>query len=198
MRHKGVNKEETRQRMIEAVGRGFRDRGYAGIGVDGLAKMAGVTSGAFYAHFGSKGGAFDVALAAGLEQVIVAIPQYQLEYGHDWVKAFADYYLGKSHVDNAAGGCAMAALTAEVVRAGPKVHTAFEGKMASIAELVAAGLAGKSDEDRRARAWAMLGILIGGVNIARAMKTSNAADEIAESITAAAIKVAGRVRSTTR
>ena len=67
MRHKGVNKEETHQRMLEAVGCGFRDRGYAGIGVDGLAKTAGVTSGAFYAHFGSKGEAFDVALAAGLD-----------------------------------------------------------------------------------------------------------------------------------
>jgi TetR/AcrR family transcriptional repressor of nem operon len=198
MRHKGVNKEETRQKMLKAVGRGFRDHGYAGIGVDGLAKTAGVTSGAFYAHFGSKGEAFDVALAAGLDEVIEAIPQYQLEYGRDWVKAFADYYLGKPHVDNPAGGCAMAALTAEVVRAGPNVHAAFEVKMARIAELVAAGLAGNSDEDRRARAWSMLGILIGGVNIARAMKTSNAADEIAKSITAAAIKVAGRARSITR
>ncbi len=43
MRHKGVNKEETRQKMLEAVGRGFRGHGYAGIGVDGLAKTAGVT-----------------------------------------------------------------------------------------------------------------------------------------------------------
>ena len=198
MRHRGVSKEETRQKMLDAAGRGFRAQGYAGIGVDGLAKAAGVTSGAFYAHFGSKGGAFDVALAAGLDEVIHAIPQFQVEHGLDWVKAFADYYLGKPHRKDVACGCAMAALTPDVVRAGPNVHAAFEKKMTNIAELVADGLAGNSDEDRRARAWAMLGILIGGVNVARAMKTPKVANEVAESIKAAAVKAAGRTRNTVR
>ncbi len=90
----------------------------------------------------------------------------------------------------------MVALTAEVVRASPSVHAAFEEKIANVAELVAAGLAGNSDEDRRTRAWAMLGILIGGINVARAMKTPKLADEIAESIKAVAVKVAGRTRNT--
>jgi di/tricarboxylate transporter len=92
----------------------------------------------------------------------------------------------------------MAALTTEVVRGGPNVRAVFEEKMAHIAGLLAAGLAGNSDEERRARAWAMLGTLIGGVNLVRAMKTSNVASEIAESIKTAAVKVAGRVRDTTR
>ena len=39
-------KQETRQRILDAAGRGFRKGGYDGIGVDGLAKQAGVTSGA--------------------------------------------------------------------------------------------------------------------------------------------------------
>ncbi len=41
MRHKGVDKEETKRKVFEAAGRGFRKHGYAGIGVDGLAKSAG-------------------------------------------------------------------------------------------------------------------------------------------------------------
>ena len=45
-------KQETRKRIINAASRGFRSNGYAGIGVDGIAKEAGVTSGAFYAHLG--------------------------------------------------------------------------------------------------------------------------------------------------
>lgn len=55
-------KEETWRLMLEAAGRAFRSPGYDGIGVDGLAKGAGVTSGAFYAHFGSKAAAFDAAI----------------------------------------------------------------------------------------------------------------------------------------
>jgi AcrR family transcriptional regulator len=196
MRHKGVPKEETRQKMLGAAGRGFRSHGYAGIGVDSLAKAAGVTSGAFYSHFGSKGAAFDVALAAGLDEVIESMPTYQKEHGVNWVKAFSEYYLGKRHRGDLECGCAMATLTSEVVRSGPKVHAAFEKKMTRIVDLVARGLGGNSDEDRRARAWAMLGVLIGGINVARAMKSAKVADEVANASITAAVKAAGRTRST--
>lgn len=194
MRYKGVDKEATRMKVIEAAGRGFRKYGYAGIGVDGLAKAAGVTSGAFYAHFGSKDGAFDVALAAGLDEVIAGVPEFQTKHGTDWVKAFVEYYLGKPHRNDLECGCAMATLTPEVVRSGTEVHAAFEKKMSKIAALVAQGLAGDSDEERRARAWSMLGILIGGINIARAMKSTKASEEVADAIKAAAIKAAGSTR----
>lgn len=198
MRHKGINKEETRRKMLEAAGRGFREHGYAGIGVDGLARAAGVTSGALYSHFGSKDGAFKVALAAGLDEVIEGVPKFQSEHGTDWVKAFAEYYLGKPHRSDLACGCAMATLTTEVVRSDAEVHAAFEKKMTMIADLVARGLAGSSDEDRRARAWSLLGVLIGGLNVARAMKSTKASEEVAEAIKSAAIKAAGRTRATAR
>lgn len=44
----------------------------------------------------------------------------------------------------------------------------------------------------------MLGVLIGGVNVARAMRTSKVAAEVAEFVKAAAVKVAGRTRNTVR
>ncbi|GJL66228.1 MAG: TetR family transcriptional regulator [Nitrospirales bacterium] len=196
MRYKAGQKEATRQKMLKAVGRGFRKNGYAGTGVDGLAKAAGVTSGAFYAHFGSKDEAFDAALAAGLDEVIEAVPRYQREHGADWVKTFVDYYLGRRHRSDLACGCAMAALTGEVVRSGPQVHAAFEKKMRLIAHLVACGLAGSSDEDCRTRAWAMLSVLIGGLTVSRAMKSVTIADEVAVAVKATALKAAGRTRST--
>lgn len=195
MRHKGINKEETRRKMLDATGQGFRKHGYAGIGVDGLAKAAGVTSGAFYAHFGSKNGAFEMALAAGLDEVIEGIPKFQSEHGTDWVNAFVEYYLGKPHRSDLACGCAMATLTPEVSRSDAKVRTTFEKKMTMIADIIASGLAGSRDEDRLARAWSMLGVLIGGINVVRAMKTTKMAEEVAEAIKSAAIKAAGRTRT---
>ncbi len=195
MQNKGLKKEKSRQKMLAAAGRSFRSYGYSGIGVDGLAKEAGVTSGAFYSHFGSKSAAFDTALSAGLDEVIQAVPELQSEHGANWVKSFADYYLGKQHRNDLACGCAMTTLTPEVVRAGPKVHTLFEKKMKSIADLVAQGLSGSSDDDCKARAWAMLSTLIGGLTIARAMKNVKTADEVAEAAKSAAIKAAGKTRA---
>jgi AcrR family transcriptional regulator len=195
MAHKAGKKEETRKKMLDAAGRKFREYGYSGVGVDGLAKAANVTSGAFYAHFGSKNAAFDAVLEAGLDDVIAAIPEYQSEHGADWVKAFVDYYLGKPHRNNLECACAMATLTPEVVRSATKVHAAYEKKMTRIADLITKGLIGTADEDRRSRAWAMLGVLTGGLNMALAMKNIKLADEVAAAIKIAAIKAAGRARA---
>jgi AcrR family transcriptional regulator len=191
MRHKGINKEETRQRMVDAVGRGFQKQGYSGVGVEGLVKAAGVTSGAFYSHFGSKAGAFDVALNTGLDEVITGIPAFQKTHQSQWVHAFADYYLGAAHRKDVESGCAMAALTSEVVRFEGDISTTFETKMATIAGLIAKGLSGGSDEERTARAWSMLGILIGGVNLSRAMQNVSIAEDIAQAIKLSVVNVAG-------
>jgi len=191
MRHKGIDKEETRQRMVEAVGRGFRKDGFSGVGIESLVKAAGVTSGAFYSHFGSKAGAFDVALTAGLDEVIEAIPEFQKKYQSKWINAFAEYYLGEDHRKNIETGCAMASLTPEVIRFKADTHAIFEKKMTVIVELIAVGLSGDSNEEITSRAWSMLGILIGGINLSRAMKTTGISEDVASAIKLSAIKIAG-------
>lgn len=194
MRHKGMSKDETRSKMIEAVSQGFRKYGYGGIGIDGLSKSAGVTSGAFYSHFGSKKEAFAMALSTGLDDVIASIPVIQRDHGADWVKFFAEYYLGAPHRSDMEQGCAMATLTPEVVRFGPDMRVVFEEKMSAIVKIVAQGLAGGTEDSRDVRAWSMLSILIGGINIARGMKSEVISNTVADAIKTAAISAAGRAR----
>ncbi len=191
MTEKMTKREQTRLRMLEAAGREFRSNGYAGIGVDGVAKAAGVTSGAFYAHFESKDGAFEAAVGAGLDEVIEAVPVFQREHGPAWIQAFADYYLGKPHRDDLASGCAMTTLSPEVVRASPALHTVYEEKMRKIASLVAQSLSGGTEHERMARAWAMLGTLIGGLTISRAVHDNTTAQQIADAVRASAVVAAG-------
>ncbi len=182
-----TKKEQTRARILDAASQSFRSSGYAGTGVDGVAKAAGVTSGAFYAHFGSKDGAFEAALVAGLDEVIESIPNFQNEFGSDWVGAFADYYLGEAHRKNLACGCAMTTLSPEVARADPEVRMAYEAKMNRIVGQIADGLGGNSDEGRHARAWAMLSTLIGGLTLSRAVADPDIANAIAAAARAAAL-----------
>lgn len=181
----------TRQRIIDAAGQSFRSNGYAGIGVDGIAKAAGVTSGAFYAHLGSKDKAFEVALISGLDEVIAAVPVFQADHNEEWVKAFANYYLGRAHREDLAYGCAMTTLSPEVVRTDENMRATYESKMKKIVKLLAIGLADGSVEEKQARAWALLGTLIGGLTMARAVKSKSAADTIAATIITSAVNIAG-------
>ena len=187
-------KQETRKRIINAASQCFRSNGYAGIGVDGIAKEAGVTSGAFYAHFGSKDGAFEAALSVGLDEVIAAIPEFQRQHGKQWIVAFSDYYLGQAHRDNLSCGCAMTTLSPEVVRTKPEFHAIYEEKMIEIVELMAKGLDGVSHEECLSRGWAVLGVLIGGLTMVRAVGSIKTADLVAISIKNSAINIAGKIK----
>jgi AcrR family transcriptional regulator len=186
-----TKKEQTRARILDAASQSFRSSGYAGTGVDGIAKAAGVTSGAFYAHFGSKDGAFEAALATGMNEVIESVPKFQTEFGTDWVGAFADYYLGTAHRGDLARGCAMTTLSPEIVRADPKMRSTYEAKMSEIVGLIANGLEGGAEDVRRAKGWAMLSTLIGGLTLSRAVSNPNEVNAIAASARTAALVAAG-------
>lgn len=195
MTRQNDRKEETRRRLLAAAGEGFRAEGFAGIGVDAIARAAGATSGAFYAHLGSKDGAFLAALEIGLNESLAAIPACQQEHGADWVERFLEGYFGAIHRADRARGCAMTSLSPEIARAGDGAKAAFETRMAAIASEIAEGLEGGGPEERIARAWGFLGALIGGLTLARAMGTRQMADAVAHVSKAAARQAAGATRA---
>ena len=85
---------DARARLVDAAGRGFRTGGFGGAGVDALAKGAGLTSGAFYAHFSSKAEAFQLAVADGLAFLRGGILKFRESHGRNWREPFIDFYLG--------------------------------------------------------------------------------------------------------
>jgi AcrR family transcriptional regulator len=54
MRYPPDHKAKAREQLLQAGMRSMKTAGFNGIGVDGLAAEAGVTSGAFYSNFKNK------------------------------------------------------------------------------------------------------------------------------------------------
>lgn len=184
--------EATKAKLLESSGRAFRRDGYAGIGVDSIAKDAGVTSGAFYSHMKSKNDAFRAALVAGLEEVLVALSEYRDTHGDQWPVAFAEYYLGHGHRRDLECGCAMASLTPDVIRADAQIQAEYAAMMARIVTEIAEHLPLTAPaEDREGQAWAFLSTLIGGLTLARAIGSGRAANEIGRASKAAALAAIG-------
>lgn len=182
--------EATKEKLLKSSGRAFRKQGYAGIGVDSIAKDAGVTSGAFYAHLKSKNGAFRAALVSGLEDVLAALPAYRETHGDQWPAEFADYYLGLDHRLDHEGVCAMTSLTPDVVRADPEAQSEYVTLMERIVKEIAKHLPGDGPtQDRDTKAWAFLSALIGGLTLARAVGPGPVAEEIERASKAAALTV---------
>src|ERR1700722_11173475 len=104
----------ARERLIEAAGRGFRTGGFGGIGVDGLAREAGVTSGAFYAHFSSKADAFRLAVVDGISFLREEVATFQARHGAKWRDAFVDFYFGERMNVGIEEACALPSFTSDV------------------------------------------------------------------------------------
>lgn len=191
MRYGPEHKEEARTKILQAAGRGFRRLGFGGIGVDGLAKEAGVTSGAFYGHFPSKAEAFKAAAVVGLEQLREAIEDLRAKQGEAWLEDFVDFYLSVRRTCDPSESCALQSLTPEVARADRDTKAAFEAELVKLVEVVAEGLPHGTLPARRKTAWAILAILSGGVSIARSTTDQKTGAQIAAAIKAAVLALTG-------
>ncbi|WP_395064321.1 TetR/AcrR family transcriptional regulator [Paraburkholderia silvatlantica] len=192
MRYKAGHREEAHDRILDAAGRGFRRLGFGGIGVDGLAKEAGVTSGAFYGHFPSKAEAFKAAAVAGLVQLREAIEGLRANEGDAWLGKFVEFYMSVRRTCELGESCALQSLTPEVARASDETKAAYETELLAVVEAVARGLPNGTLSVRRKTAWAILSILSGGVSIARSTADPKTGAQIAEGIKEAVMKLVGK------
>lgn len=179
MAGKAERSEETRARILASAGRGFRRHGYGGLGIDGLAKDAGVTSGAFYAHFKGKADAFRAAMVAGMGDLRQGIETLRSE-GPDWRRALTDLYLTSRRTGPIDEACALQNLTSEVARGDEALRAAFEAELLAVLDSASDGKGGRDE------AIALLSLLIGGVSMARAVADPALSDAIAAAVRQAA------------
>src|SRR5207237_10441249 len=106
------HKQATRRRIIEVAGRRLKRDGIDGSGVATLMADAGLTNGAFYAHFGSKEDLVATTVCDQLreqrERLAAVAP------GRAGLEQIVRGYLSPEHRDNPEEGCPSAALLDEI------------------------------------------------------------------------------------
>jgi TetR/AcrR family transcriptional repressor of nem operon len=187
MRYTAEHKQETRARILDAAARIFRREGYDGSGIDGLTEAAGVTNGAFYGHFKSKGEAFQTVVQLGLEQLRIGIAGLKTKHGKRWIKRFVEFYLGPKRTCDLGQACALPSLSPEIVRADQDIRSTYEHELRRIIDEVASGLPEGTPNERSDTAIAMLALLAGGVTLARAVPDPQLSERIAKAVGHAAL-----------
>jgi TetR/AcrR family transcriptional regulator, transcriptional repressor for nem operon len=170
---------ETRARILAVAGKLFREHGFDGIGVADLMKSAGLTHGAFYNHFESKNALASEVSEHVLKQTTCAwsgIADADGEGGG--FEAFVATYLSKSHRDDPASGCLIAALGGDVARQESSVRRAFTAGLRPMIEFLTRHATGRSAAAKRERALATLATLVGTVVLARAVDDGDLSEEV--------------------
>src|SRR4029453_8301172 len=111
MRYSKDHKQATRQRILEAAGRRFKQDGIDSAGVAAVMSDANLTNGAFYAHFASKEDLVANVLADQLRAQRQSFDAHTPD--RRGLEAFIRSYLSPQHRDQYADGCPAASLLDE-------------------------------------------------------------------------------------
>src|SRR5580698_5742296 len=171
MRYPAEETAAKHERIVQEASRLFRERGFENVTVGEVMKAAGLTHGAFYAHFASKQELQQAAVAYGQNVSLGRVQSCGAT--NKGRTAYADRYLSSRHRDNPGDGCTMAALAQEVARSAPELKGAFE---LGFEEILSAG-----GGDRK-EAIFQTAALLGGVALARAVQDEQLSEEILKSV----------------
>ena len=172
------HKEATRRRIIEAAGERLKRDGIDGSGVSALMADAGLTNGAFYAHFASKEDLVAVAVADQLRQ---QLERYRAQaVDREGVEQLVRQYLSIEHRDDAEHGCPSAALLDEIGRCGETTRHAYTDGILGLVDQIASILTPSDPQSARGQTLSLFALLIGTLQLSRALVDRRLADEVLE------------------
>jgi TetR/AcrR family transcriptional repressor of nem operon len=176
-RYDKEHKQATRRRIIEAAGRRFKRDGIDGSGIATLMADAGLTNGAFYAHFTSKD---DLVATTVADQLRTQRERYRQLPAGPGIEQLVRAYLSVEHRDNPPEGCPAAALLDEIDRCDDKTKRAYTEGTLAIADDLAKLVAPHDPASARARTLSALALMIGTLQMSRALADRRLADQVLE------------------
>ena len=187
-RYAKEHKQASRRRIIEAAGRRLKRDGIDGSGVSTLMADAGLTNGAFYAHFDSKE---DLVSTTVADQLSEQRERYSAQSLEEIVRG----YLSPQHRDDTEGGCPSAALLDEIVRSSDAVKRAYTDGQLAIIDDAAARLAPDDPQAARVRTLGVFALMVGTLQLSRALADQRLADEVLEQAIQNALALLGEPRT---
>ncbi|GGC59275.1 TetR/AcrR family transcriptional regulator [Chelatococcus reniformis] len=186
-------KANAHARILEVAGARLRDDGVDGASIAEVMTAAGLTHGAFYAHFANKQdllvAAFQAALTSGRR---LWFRTSRKETWSERIERLARRYLNPAHRDDRATSCGFSALASEIPRSERPLRRAYEAELLQ----TLARLAEPCEPpvpDRAARqedAIAFLALCIGGLSMARGVTDPALSDAILKACRKAAARLA--------
>ena len=176
MRYGKDQKQTTRRRILEAAGRRFKQDGIDGAGVATLMSDAGLTNGAFYAHFDSKEDLVANVLADQLRTQQQSVDTEPSDRAG--LEAFIRSYLSAEHRDQPADGCPSAALLEEIARRPAATRRVFTDELMGVIDDIATRLDPTDAEAARTDALTIFGLMVGTLQLARALADRDLSDHL--------------------
>ncbi len=175
VRYGSEHKRETRRRIIASAGSRLKRDGIDGSGIASLMADAGLTNGAFYAHFASKEDL--VASVVEEELRMQSAGLNDLAPGIAGVEQLVRDYLSPAHRDHRETGCPSAALLDEIARSAEVTKDAYTEGAKNLVSEIANRLSPDDPQSTHGKALVLFTMIIGTLQLARAVTDPGLSDE---------------------
>ena len=172
-------KDATHERIVSVAARAIRRSGYDGTGVADIMKEAGLTHGAFYAHFTSREAMLAEAAARACAESTAAAAGAVSRVAPDMALAsMLGAYLSSEHCEHAEIGCPLAALGSETPRQAPEVRRVATRHIKEVIDLIARQLPDWGRPGAHERALVTVSTMVGALMLARAVDDASLSDSL--------------------
>lgn len=170
MAWKESHKQESRQRILVAAAELFTRKGFNQVGIDDVMQAAGMTRGAFYAHFTSKHELYEEAILTAGNNAVEHFNKDVLT-----IEALIDNYLSEQHLLSNDIRCPMACLVSDVAHHDVRVKNTYTKMLKGFSTHLKKLANGKNSDEK---ALLQTVLLIGGMAVARSVTDKKLSDKI--------------------
>jgi TetR/AcrR family transcriptional repressor of nem operon len=170
MRYDAEHKQRSRERVIAEAAKAIRVEGIPAVSVAGVMGAAGLTHGAFYAHFESR----DALLLAGVQRMFEeGRARILAETGRGGspkaaLTSYIGFYLSRSHRDSRTTGCPLPFLAAEAPRLNEALREEYAQGVRGLTGAITDLLRSMDHPEPDTTAASVLAEMVGAVSLARA------------------------------
>ncbi len=168
MRKSREEAAETRERIVDAAAREFRESGIARTALADLMQAAGLTHGGFYKHFESKDQLVGEAVKRSFEQTLGNMESSTKgKTPEDALSIMVTDYLSAKHRDRVGEACPLSSLGADLRQADDHTCDISTEGLKKIIALVAKHIKDVPADKAKKRAHAIVAAMVGGVVLSR-------------------------------
>ena len=185
MRYTKDHKQQTRTRIIDTAAKLFKEEGINAVGIAAIMKSAGLTNGAFYAHFSSKQALVEAVFVEELKHQLMTFES--VPHDKAGLEFIINTYLSAEHRIDCASGCPSAALIGDISRLHSDAKAIYMHSLTDVTEEIKDRIAPSQVDST----YALFGLLLGTLQMARSVSDESVAEAILASGRQAALRLAG-------
>ncbi len=181
-------KKQTRKQILDSAVQLFTARGFNNVTVGDVMKNACLTHGGFYSYFSSKQELYAEAISIAARDSALAKFPTEGKSALPLLSQILSGYLDITHVKQEQSACPLAFLATDVANQEMIVRDTYTKVYKHLVALINKSLP-VDIPNRRSRALALTGLMIGGVAVSRALNDERAVNSLLEACKAFAEEI---------